>query len=432
MASRVRLIQRRVLALLVAAGLVAALSMAFVSQAPNRLVSGQAVGLSHAFASAPCWLVTTVLSMGLVLSAAVFVRPMVRTPAPMGVVSAWASSVVSALVSALGSALASALASAFTRALASALLIAALAATAGLHASALAAVSTPLARTSLGAGFWALVLLCALAFADALAALRWPRWAQVLAWAAAAAPVAALVAWGVLDDVSLMKEYANRRDVFGATLLRHVQIVALSLAATLLVGVPLGAALHRHEPVSRPVFAVLNVVQTIPSIALFGLLMAPLAALAAALPALARMGVSGVGLAPAVVALTLYSLLPIVRSIDAGLRQVPAAALEAATGMGFTPRQRFWRIAVPIAMPALWAGLRVCTVQAIGLAVVAALIGAGGLGAIVFQGLLGSALDLVLLGVLPVVGLALLADAGFSAVAGLLPGPLPKSGPCRD
>ncbi len=97
--------------------------------------------------------------------------------------------------------------------------------------------------------------------------------------------------------------------------------------------------------------------------------------------------------------------------------------------MGFTPRQRFWRVAVPLALPALWAGLRVCTVQALGLAVVAALIGAGGLGAIVFQGLLGSALDLVLLGVLPVVALAVLADAAFSVVAALLPGALPGAQP---
>ena len=385
------MIHRRVLALLVATSLAAAFGLAFLSHAPNRLVSGTGVSLSHASAAAPGLLTATVLLTALALTAAVFTRPTTRSHALV--------------------------------VLASAVLIAALAALAGTQASAFATTSSPLERTSLGAGFWALALLSALAFADALKALRWPPWVQVLAWAAAAAPLAAMLALGVLDDVSLLKEYMNRRDVFGAALLRHLQIVAASLAATLLVGVPLGAALHRHERVSRPVFAVLNVVQTVPSIALFGLLMAPLAALAAALPPLARLGVSGVGLAPAVVALTLYSLLPIVRSIDAGLRQVPAAALDAAAGMGFTPRQRFWRIAVPIALPALWAGLRVCTVQAIGLAVVAALIGAGGLGAIVFQGLLGSALDLVLLGVLPVVALAVLADAAFSLVAGLLPGP---------
>jgi len=386
-----------VLALLVATGFGAALGLAFVSHAPNRLVSGAGVSLVQALGSAPGVLTAALLLTAVWLAAAVFTRPTARSHVLV--------------------------------ALASALLIAMLAAAAGTHAARLAAGSAPLARTALGAGFWALLLLCALALGDALAAMRWPNWAQALAWAAAAAPLGAMLAFGVLDDVSLVKEYTTRREVFGAALVRHLEIVAASLAATLLVGVPLGAALHRHERLSRPVFAVLNVLQTVPSIALFGLLMAPLAAVAAALPLLARLGVSGVGLAPAVVALTMYSLLPIVRSIDAGLRQVPAAALDAATGMGFTPRQRFWRVAVPIALPALWAGLRVCTVQAIGLAVVAALIGAGGLGAIVFQGLLGSALDLVLLGVLPVVGLAVLADAAFSVVArlwvGTQPGALP-------
>jgi osmoprotectant transport system permease protein len=386
-----------VLALLVATGIAAAFGLAFLSHAPNRLVSGAGVSLGAVLGAAPGVLTAALMLTAAVLVAAVFIRASARSQALV--------------------------------VLASAVLFALLAALAGKHAATLAASSTPYARTLLGAGFWVLALLCVLAFADALVTARLPSWVQALAWATAAAPLAALFAGGVLDDVSLVKEYMNRRDVFGEAVLRHLQIVAASLAATLLVGVPLGAALYRHERVSRPVFAVLNVLQTVPSIALFGLLMAPLAALAAALPALARLGVSGVGLAPAVVALTSYSLLPIVRSIDAGLRQVPAAALEAATGLGFTPRQCFWRVAVPLAWPSLWAGLRVCTVQAIGLAVVAALIGAGGLGAIVFQGLLGSALDLVLLGVLPVVALAVLADAAFSVVAGLMQWAEPSARP---
>ena len=87
--------------------------------------------------------------------------------------------------------------------------------------------------------------------------------------------------------------------------------------------------------------------------------------------------------------------------------------LDAATGMGMNPRQRFWQVALPLALPVLLSALRLTSVQVVGLAVVAALIGAGGLGAIIFQGLLSSALDLVLLGVLPVVGLALAVDAGF-------------------
>ncbi len=263
------------LALLVATGFCAAFGLAFVSHAPNRLVSGVGVSLGRALSSAPGVLAAVLLLTTAVLAAAVFTRPTAPSHAHV--------------------------------ALASAVHFALLAGLTGMHAATLAAGSTPLARTSLGAGFWLLALLCALALADALAALRLPNWAQAMAWAAAAAPLAAMLAFGALDDLSLVKEYLNRRDVFGAAVLRHLQIVVASLAATLAVGVPLGAALHRHERVARPVFAVLNVLQTVPSIALFGLLMVPLAALAAALPGLARLGLSGVGLAPAVVALTLYS-----------------------------------------------------------------------------------------------------------------------------
>ena len=169
-----------------------------------------------------------------------------------------------------------------------------------------------------------------------------------------------------------------------------------------------------------PLFASLNIIQTIPSIALFGLLMAPLALLATSLPLLAQWGIKGVGLAPAVIALTLYSLLPIVRSTAAGMSQVPRPLIDAAIGIGLTPRQVLWKVELPLALSVFIAGLRVATVQTIGMAVVAALIGAGGFGAIMFQGLLGGALDLVLLGVVPVVAMAVLADALLKALAASL------------
>lgn len=158
--------------------------------------------------------------------------------------------------------------------------------------------------------------------------------------------------------------------------------------------------------------------QTLPSIALFGLLIAPLAALGAWLQGrgLGDWGVQGVGLLPAALALTLYSLLPVVHGTLAGLQQVPAAVLDAATGLGLGPRQRFWQVQWPLALPVWLAALRVSTVQAVGLAVVAALIGAGGFGVLIFQGLASSALDLVLLGVLPVVALALALDAALGAI----------------
>jgi osmoprotectant transport system permease protein len=130
--------------------------------------------------------------------------------------------------------------------------------------------------------------------------------------------------------------------------------------------------------------------------------------------------VGGIGPAPAIIALILYALLPIVRNTNAGISGVDPAAIDAARGVGLTQRQIFWRIEFPLALPILMAGLRVVTVQTIGLAVVAALIGAGGLGTFVFEGLGQYALDLVLLGALPAIGLALTVDFLLRMVSRLL------------
>ncbi len=135
-----------------------------------------------------------------------------------------------------------------------------------------------------------------------------------------------------------------------------------------------------------------------------------MSALAAALPRLAALGVGGIGPAPAIIALVLYALLPIVRNTATGISGIDPAVIDAARGMGLTPRQIFWRVELPLALPVLLAGLRIVIVQTIGLAVVAALIGAGGLGTFVFEGLGQYALDLVLLGALPAILLALAAD----------------------
>jgi osmoprotectant transport system permease protein len=122
------------------------------------------------------------------------------------------------------------------------------------------------------------------------------------------------------------------------------------------------------------------------------------------------LGIGGVGPAPAIIALVLYALLPIARNTLAGIGGVSPAALDAARGMGMTRRQVFWQVEVPLAAPVLLAGLRIVLVQTIGLAVVAALIGAGGLGTFVFDGLGQYATNLVLLGALPAILLALGVD----------------------
>lgn len=132
------------------------------------------------------------------------------------------------------------------------------------------------------------------------------------------------------------------------------------------------------------------------------------------------LGIGGIGLAPALIALVLYALLPLVRSVHAGLTQVPDSVIDAGRGMGLSRRQLFWRVEVPLALPVMLSGVRVIAMQTVGMGMVAALIGAGGFGALMFQGLLSSALELVLLGVIPAVALALVVDTLFKVIISLL------------
>jgi osmoprotectant transport system permease protein len=259
-----------------------------------------------------------------------------------------------------------------------------------------------------------------LAIIDGLQRARASVVAQLATAVVIAGGFAVMAAAGLFDGLSLAREYHTRQAAFAAALIRHIVLVAASLGPALLIGFPLGVAAARRRQMQGPLFAILNLLQTVPSIALFGLLIVPLSALATAVPALGRLGIGGIGVAPAVIALVLYALLPVVRSSVAGIGGVAAAVIDAGCGMGMTRRQLFWRVELPLAAPVLLAGLRIVTVQAIGLAVVAALIGAGGLGGFVFQGLGQYAADLVLLGALPTIALALAANFLLQIVASLL------------
>jgi osmoprotectant transport system permease protein len=285
------------------------------------------------------------------------------------------------------------------------------------HAVAIAHSQPRLARTSLGAGFWSLAGLAWLTSLDAVRHCSRSAWQRRAMLVTVALPSVLLLAWGVADELSILKEYDNRRDEFGAAVLRHLQIVASAILPSVLLGLPLAWACSRSAALRGWMLTLLSIVQTIPSIALFGLFMVPLAWAATRFPGLAEAGIRGVGLAPAVLALVLYSLLPIVRSGLAGLAQVPTAAKTAAQAMGMSAWQIFYRIEVPLALPVLLPGLRTAVVQTIGLAAVTALVGAGGLGALMFDGLFSAANELVLLGVLPIVLMALMADTVFKGLS---------------
>ena len=380
------LIRNQVLFTLVIAAAIAVAATGFVGYAPNRLVSGRPINLWEA----PSLPVTAVIVLlGALLLALCFATP----SRPVYYAEAG---------------------------LAAALLLLALIA-AGQAAGSLMQGAKPAVRVSLGTAFWALASCAALAVVDALQRVGAGPCARILAAAAISAGAAGLAAAGVFEDLSIAREYATRRQLFADALLRHISLVAGSVGPAIAIGFPLGVAAVRNRRLQGPLFAVLNVLQTIPSIALFGLLIVPLAALATAVPPLAALGIGGIGVAPAIVALVLYALLPVVRNTAAGLAGVDGTIVEAGRGMGLTQRQIFRQVELPLALPVLLAGLRIVTVQAIGLAVVAALIGAGGLGTFVFEGLGQYATDLVLLGALPAIFLALTADFVLQTVVAVLP-----------
>jgi osmoprotectant transport system permease protein len=273
-----------------------------------------------------------------------------------------------------------------------------------------------IARVSPGAGFWLLIFAFALLAADAIARLRLKPWARIGVLAAVAVFFAVLLGSGALNDLSILREYFNRGDTFWREAQTHLALALGSLVAATVVGVPLGVLCHRSDALRVPLLNVLNAVQTIPSIALFGLLIAPLAWVAANIPGASALGISGIGAAPAMVALFAYSLLPVVANTVVGLEGVPPPADDAARGMGMTDWQRLVTVQFPLAFPVILTGIRIVLVQNIGLATIAALIGGGGFGVFVFQGVGQTAMDLVLLGAVPTVALAFAAAVVLDSI----------------
>ncbi len=374
----------RVLILLCGVGLVAAFFGGFLEQAPNRLAASTPLPLLGA-PKLEAW--SAIAGLGLFMPISLIPSDRVRSLATLG---------------------------------AALLLLWSCLAAAGSLAVEFAPAGKPGTRLSLGPAFWVLVGVAILALLDAAQRARLGVAARIGLGGLVCGGVTLMAFAGTFDSLSLTKEFLAHRVEFLAELRRHLALVGAALLLALLAGIPLVLSSLRNEPLRRFALASLAIVQTIPSIALFGVLIVPLSALGAALPFLKDIGVGGTGPAPAIIALTLYSLFPLVRGFYVGLAAVPADVKDAARGLGFDRRRMLLDIELPLALPALLSGLRVVTIQAIGLAAVAALIGAGGLGTFVFQGIGQYALDLVLLGAIPIVLLALAADLVFQLLIGFV------------
>ncbi|MCA8866703.1 MULTISPECIES: ABC transporter permease [unclassified Halomonas] len=274
----------------------------------------------------------------------------------------------------------------------------------------------PQARLGIGAAYWVVLFVLLLCLVELRLRLTLTRMWPTLLLCGVALIWWLCAAFG-LETLALVQEFKARDQQFLSAVVQHIKLVGIAVSVSVVLGLALAMLMRRYARLQKSAFAVLNFLQTIPSLALFGLLLAPLAWLAANVPVLSQLGVSGIGTTPALIALIAYSLLPIVRNTYIALEEVSADTLEAAKGMGMRTGQRFWQVRLPLALPVLLEGVRITTVQAIGLTAVAALIGAGGLGTFIFQGLGQAAMDMVLLGALPILMLALAVDAGLGALA---------------
>jgi osmoprotectant transport system permease protein len=194
----------------------------------------------------------------------------------------------------------------------------------------------------------------------------------------------------------------NRAEVMQLAL-EHVQLVGISIFTASAIGVPLGVLLTRRKALRRWVLGAANVIQTIPSLALFGFLIpVPF--------------IGGIGSRTAIVALTLYALLPILRNTCVGIAGVDRSVVEAARGMGMTDAQILWKVEIPLALTVILAGVRVATVIGVGVATIAAAIGAGGLGQYIFRGVSMVSHSVILAGAVPAALLAVLADTALGWV----------------
>ncbi len=194
----------------------------------------------------------------------------------------------------------------------------------------------------------------------------------------------------------------NHTEILELTL-EHLWLVALSTVLAVLIGIPLGILITRRPVLNKPVLGFANVIQTIPSLALFGFL----------LPA-PWIGARADRLA--ILALTLYALLPLIRNTYTGIKGVDRAIIEAGRGMGMTDGQLLWQVELPLALGVIIAGVRVATVISVGLATIAAAIGAGGLGEYIFRGLAMVNDQVILAGAIPAAILALLADVSLGSL----------------
>ncbi len=198
----------------------------------------------------------------------------------------------------------------------------------------------------------------------------------------------------MLNKMNFFEFFTYRLDEIGEALVKHIQITAMAVGLAILIGVPLGILITKKKKLANIVINITNTFQTLPSLALFGLI----------IPIL------GIGLVPSVFVLFLYALLPIIKNTYIGINNVDLASIEAGRGMGMKKSQILTMVEIPLALPVIMGGIRISTVINIGTATIAALIGAGGLGDFIFKGISMNSNNMILTGAVPTALLAISVD----------------------
>lgn len=210
--------------------------------------------------------------------------------------------------------------------------------------------------------------------------------------------------------LGISKEFINRRDTFNAELIRHLSLALSSLLVAIIPSIYLAYQSTRYTKLREWIMGFINGFQVAPTLSLIALIMIPLSYLGNEFPFLRDLGIKGVGFLPSFIILTLYALLPITSNTYTALKQIEPSIMDSAYALGLSRTQIMFKVQFPLALPLIVSGIRTALTQSIGNAILAGLVGGGGLGSIIFLGLSQSAPDLILLGSIPVVFMALFSD----------------------
>jgi osmoprotectant transport system permease protein len=223
-------------------------------------------------------------------------------------------------------------------------------------------------------------------------------------------PLIIFIYLGVFSDFAIGREFSLNSQRFFLEIKTHIFISYGSVFFAAIIGIWLGIYTYKSNKKETKLFYFLNIIQTIPGIALFGIVMVPLGFISSSFSGLKNIGISGIGTAPAMLVLFLYSLLPVVKNTLEGLKSIDGSIIESGRGMGMSGFEIFLKIELPLSIPVILNGIRIALVHCVGSTAVAALIGAGGLGVFIFQGIGQGASDLIVLGSLPLIIIAVITD----------------------